>query len=334
MVDIDVAATTKPMALASLPATMELGVCNFEPRYVLLAQAIGATWARVQVDLSDGIPEASLGAVAAARQCGLEVVCDVRTTMQRLGQMLYAEGDPLQNKAIALDWFASQIMDFLDEVPCVRHIEIWGSAECAHVVHGEGIMLDYSRVLSDVYERVKAAKPEVIIWTGGFGQNCQFQFLQSGLCEYAPQSFDVLNWHPFVSTSGTLEMDLATCGARLERARELTQAHCANQPFASTGFGLPSLPAPLPEYAGDGGFVHIPGSYAIPRSELAAWYKGFLWLFEEHGFRTLMLLPQDRYEPIETGRKNRYFDYCGLLNVNGEPKEFVEEIGAWNRDRA
>ncbi|GAF93667.1 unnamed protein product, partial [marine sediment metagenome] len=155
-----------------------------------------------------------------------------------------------------------------------------------------------------------------------------------GLCEYAPKSFDVCNWHPFIGTCQTLEMDLITCGMRLDKAHELLAAHCDKQPFAASAFGLPSLPEPIPNYKPDGAFFHVPGSYVIPRDRLWEWYEGFFGLFEHQGFHVLCLLAEDRYAPVSTGRKNRYFDYCGLLGVDGEPKPVTEQIGEWNKARA
>jgi hypothetical protein len=305
---------------------VDLGLCMSRRGDGALARRLNCRWAHAVCDLTDGVPD--MGALLEDMLThGMRPVLDCRTTIEALGKMLYQSDDAIADRAAAIGWFTGRILELLDRYLHLRDIEIWASAEMARFQHGGGITLDYSTILQDVYATVTQERPDVRVWTGGFGPNCQIDFLQQGIARYAPTGFDVLNMHPFLSSTGTLEVDLQTCAMRLEAARKIVDEQCARQPFASTGFGIPTVAsAPPPAY---GRFWRLPdGVRALTEAQAGAWYTGFLELFEQAGFRCCCLMVRDRPE-------HRYMcDFAGLLHADGTPKAFLDDLMAWSDKRA
>ena len=302
---------------------MNLGLSCYQVGDGPLAERIGATRAHLFADVSDGVPDhTEIIADMAAHGCA--PVPDLRTCVMTLGRMIAGQGEPLERRDRALRWFSDSIVEYLDAHPTVADVEVWGSAEVAQFKHGRGEMLNYADVLTDVYRRVKEARPDVRVWTGGFGcahgTIADLTLLENALAEHAPDAFDVCNMHPFIVSGGYPDVDCNTLRVRLQKARRTLDEKCVGQPLAATGFGLPTLDIP-PLPAAYGRFIRLPsGVRAIREEEAMDWYVPLLAVLEECGFETVCLLARD------IAPATRFQHYCGLTTATGADKSFTDEL--------
>lgn len=232
-------------------------------------------------------------------------------------------GDTRQRCKATIGWYAQSIMEYLYRHPRVRDIEVWGSAEVARFIHGHGELLDYSSILRRVYETVKEHHPEVRIWTGGFGHNCDCVMLERGLAVHSPEAFDVCNLHPFLMTTGHIDIDRESLSTRLRVARRILDAKCKGQPFAASGVGIPTLPFGPPP-AAYGRFWRVGVARALPEGEALDWWLMLLGVLREAGFEAACLLARDTYPP--PGEQPRMHHFSGLLHADGTNKAFTEEL--------
>ena len=298
---------------------MDLGLCKFEPGDGPLAARLGATWAHQHVFLDDGTPDLR-GLLAEMQDAGCRPVFDCRTSMGKLGSLLYdAAGKPRADREASFRWYAEAVLTFLDLHPAVLDVELWASPECPYFAPGQCLTLDYGSLLSAVYSQVKAARPDVTVWTGGFGTMASPEFLENCLALYAPQAFDVCNMHPFVVTTGDLEDDLELLRFRLGMARTLLDERCAGQPLRATGFGVPTTHAGRPEAAmGKYHRTTTDRQRLIPEEDAIAWWMGCLRVFAAAGFEVVCLLGHDWRDP-----EDRAQNHSGLLRHRGQEKVFV-----------
>ena len=307
---------------------MDLGLSVFSVGDGELGRRLNCKWAHIYpYPPTESEPELLRPAIDEAIANGMRPIIDCRTTMIELGQMMYRKGDPLENKAAAVNWYVDQILHMLDTYLHVRHVEIWGNAEIAHLSGGPGTALNYATVLTQVYERLHTERPEVEVWTGGFGANCLPDFVRYALVQHAPKAFDVCNMHPYIASCGTLDADIQTADMRLCMIRKLLDDECAGQPLASSSFGVPTVPGlPMAYY---GQFVRLPkGGRAIPEAEAARWYVAMLALLKAHKFRVVCLRVRD------DERLRWLHDFAGLVRRDGVEKEHLPRVIEWCQDNA
>lgn len=301
---------------------MDLGLCKFEPGDGALAARIGATWAHQYAWLDDGTPDLRdlLGEMVDA---GCRPVFDCRTSVQKLAALLFgADGNPLENREASYRWYAEAVLAFLDLHPRVLDVEVWASPECPHLAPGQCLTLDYGGLLTAVYAQVKAARPDVTVWTGGFGTMGATGFLDDGLCLFAPRAFDVCNTHPFVTPVAECEEDCATLRLRFGKARELLDTRCAGQPLRSTAFGVPTTPGGRPLLS-LGDFYRTPADRVrlLPEEEALPWWLGSLRELALAGFEVVCVLGHDWRDAADRSQ-----NHSGLLRRNGQDKCFLGEL--------
>lgn len=304
---------------------MNIGLCYYQVGDGPLAERIGATYATMQCDVSEGLPDHD-ALIADMTAHGCRPIPDMRTSIAKLGEMIAGEGNPVERRDRALRWFSDQIIAYLDEHPEVEDVEVWASAELAQFIHGRGEMLDYASVLTDVYGQVKELRPGVRVWTGGFGcghgATADVTLLERALAEFAPRAFDVCNMHPFLLSTGQVDVDCVTVNVRLKQARKTLDTRCAGQPLAATGFGIPTVNLPpVPENYGR--FWKPFGVRAIPETEALDWYRPLLAVLEDVGLETVCLLARDTEPP------QRFIHLCGLTRADGSDKAFTAELADW-----
>ena len=328
---------------------MDLGLSCYSIGDGPLAHCIGARYAHAFADVTDGIPD-HRALITDMVAHGCSPVIDLRTQTATLGQMIADERQPaydppetdreaydarfevqhavwqasigetkLRCKAV-IRWYAQSIMEYLYRHPRVQNVEVWGSAEVAHFIHGRGELLDYSSILRDVYEVVKEHHPEVAIWTGGFGNNCDCSMLERGLAEYAPAHFDVCNLHPLILSGGFLDVDREAIRRRLEHARHILDTRCKGQPLCASAVGVPTINihgAP----ARYGRFWRAEGGARVILAEDGMlWWRMMLDNLREADFQVACIIGRDVWPPTRISHR------CGIVNADGTDKAFTEEF--------
>ena len=138
---------------------MDLGICKYKPDAGPLARRLRASWAHWFADLSGGDLPDDTALFASCAEHGLRPVPNLRTSIAAL-RRFGAEG----GMDGAIQWYSDCILRYCDTYP-VRDIEVWGDADIAFIAGGKANPLDYGRVLTAVYWRVKSARPDVTIWS-------------------------------------------------------------------------------------------------------------------------------------------------------------------------
>jgi len=305
---------------------VDLGICKYKPDAGPLARRLRASWAHWFADLSGGDLPDDTALFASCAEHGLRPVPNLRTSIAAL-RRFGAEG----GMDGAIQWYSDCILRYCDTYP-VRDIEVWGDADIAFIAGGKANPLDYGRVLTAVYWRVKSARPDVTIWTGGFGADFAVNFVDDGVARHAPEAFDVCNLHPFASLNppdpGPYR---ATAAIRIDRMRRTLDKKAKGQPFASTGFGLPTVPFDGPPPQAFGRYWRVAqGACAPLEHEALAWYVTLLELMRDCGFLTVCLLLDD----FSDGQVPRFQQWCGLRREDGTEKAFVEGLCDWGHTNA
>lgn len=307
---------------------MDLGLSSYQIGDGPLGLRFGASWAHIFADLTEGIPDHA-DIIADMDAHGLQPVSDVRTTMAHMASLVVGKGDPVERRDAAIRTYAEDILRYVERHPPVLNIEIWGSAECAQFIHGSGELMDYATILAMVFERVKAERPDVRVWTGGFGcaygATADLTLLERALSTYCPRQFDVCNMHPFLMSTGYLDVDQETVRRRLAKARQTLDHHCAGQPLAATGFGVPTVRAdpPPPAY---GRFWRRFGRRVLAESEATDWWLGILQTLSEGGMSPVCLLARDVTLAEDSENIPGLTHICGLTRVDGSDKAFTDEL--------
>ena len=301
---------------------MDYGITCYQVGDGPIAQRMGARWAHTFCDLTEEIPDhAELFADADAHGCA--PIADVRTTMAALGKMIAGRDDPVAARDAAIRSFAETIVRYLDRHETVRTIEVWSGAECVTFLHGRGEMLDYATVLTQVYDHVKAARPDVRVLSGGFGcargATADLSMLENALAEYCPDKFDGCNLHPFLISTGYLDIDANTLRHRLRHAREVLDKRCKGQPLVATGFGVPTLDVPRPP-TGYGTFRKAFGVRMIIEEEGAGWWLPLLDVLRACGMEFVCVLARDVVPTIWSHH------FGGLCRADGTEKAFAAEV--------
>lgn len=293
---------------------MNLGISMFEPAHAPLARRLGCSWAHWTVDLSDGVP-LDAARHAAAEDCGLEVVTDCRTSVSALRSLATTEEGVTQ--------YALRIVEYLDRHPQVHNVELWGAAEVAYIAGTKGPMHDYARIINAVTPILREEHPGVRIWTGGFG--CDFDPMFADAClakRVSPENYDVVNWHPVVSLSPPQIDVYRQVGAlRLQLARRVLKNE---KPFASSLFGIPTVPMITSPGGNYGDYWRVGGARALCEHDAAGWYAEMLRLMREEGFETVCLKAQDHLRPGQ--RVPEWTQMAGLLRRDGTEKTFVQPL--------
>ena len=297
---------------------MNLGISMFEPHHADLAKRMVATWAHWTVDLSADVP-ADAERHAAAADCGLRVVTDCRTTLGALRRVATTEEGVAE--------YAARILRYCDAHPVVTDVELWGCAEVAYIAGTKGPATDYARILNAVAPVIRAARPDIRLWTGGFGSDFDPMFADACLAKRVPaENYDVVNWHPLISLSPP----------RLENYREvgsirlgLARRHLKHdKPFTASIFGIPTVPiqrAPDPNY---GDYWRVGGARALLEVEALGWYTAMLTFLGEEGFEVVCIKAQDHLRPGQTVVRE-WQQVSGLLRRDGTEKAFVRPLLEW-----
>lgn len=301
---------------------MTLGLSHYCVGDGPLARLLGGRAAQFEVDLDAGTPDVR-DLVTDALAHGLEPIADLHTSLATLCALIYTEGRPVGNRETAMGWYAERVLRFLDAHPAVRNVEVWGDNDCPVMNLGVVRSIDYGGLLTTVAEAVRREHPEVRLWTGGFGGNLLPDTIQRGLAKYAPQSFDVCNYRPFITTTGDPDVDCQTLGMRLDIGRATLDQRCQWQPLAASCFGVPTTAAGRPPPS-MGQFYLLPHTHirAVPEAEALEWYAAYLRLFAAHGFEVACFLVRDE-------DRAGLYGYSGLLHCSGEEKCFVRPLADW-----
>ena len=309
---------------------MRLGLAHYVPADLPLARLIGATVAQVRAELDD--PPDLTDLCAHCADNGLSLVVDASTHLETLCRCIYSGGKVTGSEKTALAWYTDRVLALLERHPTVRDVEVWGDADIPYIVPGVMPVVNYGGLLSATFAAVKAARPDVRVWTGGFGPNCTPQMLQQGISVHAPHAFDVLNWYPFLSSCGDPEADVDRIGQHLDIARAVLEQRCDDQPFAASAFGVPTTTLgycpPL-----RGRFYQAPHTHSrvIPEEDAHLWYQAMLGLFAERGFETVCLLARDFVRPPD--QRPGVHEYSGLVGVDGREKAFVRPLSDWLHEK-
>lgn len=327
---------------------MDLGISCYQIGDGPLATALGAQWAHAFADVTEGIPNHT-DLIADMVAHGCRPVIDLRTATVKLGEMIANERGPVydppegntsqydaiysrqvdefeasigetrQRCKAVIRWYADSIGEYLERHPQVKDVEVWGSAEVARFIHGNGELLDYSSILKAVYEVVKERHPEVRVWTGGFGCNCDCSMIERGLSVHCNTQFDVCNMHPFLQSTGFLDVDQESLARRLRHGRKILDDKCARQPFAASGVGVPTV-AIGPPPAQYGRFWRVFSARAIDASSALEWWLMLLGVLRDADFEVACLLARDVSPPA------RFHHFSGLTNADGTYKPFTEDL--------
>ena len=293
---------------------MNLGISMFKPEHAPLARRLGCTWAHWCVDLTDSVPDERDQHECAAA-AGLQVVADCRTSLGALRRVATTEEGVRQ--------YAERILQYLEISPWLRDIEVWGNAEVAYIKGTMGPAMDYARILNMVAPIVREARPDVTIWTGGFGIDFDPMFADACLGKRVDAAnYDVVNWHPCVSLSPPEVAAYRQTGAiRLDKARRAT----GGKPFAASLFGVPTVPMDGPPPPAYGDYWRVAGARALCERGAVDWYVAMLDFMREEGFETVCLKAQDHLRPGDTAVR-MWPQVCGLLRFDGTEKAFVQPL--------
>ncbi len=312
---------------------MDLGLSGYRLGLGDLAQSLNARWAQFSVNvLAEGGPDLEAIAVLVddIDHNGCKPILDARGTMDDLARIVTAHADAGAWQS-AVDQYTDAILRILDSEPRIRELEVWGSADLPIIVGGHGPQFDASTILAEVHAQVKEAFPDARVLSGGYCVNADCMFVQFGLCEHAPEGFDVCNLHPLPLPCETLEVTVGVYAERLDYLRKLVNEGCKGQPFAATAFGIPTLAtAPPPEF-NLGTHWQLPGGVrGITYAEAAEYYQAMLACFDAFGFEYVCLIAQD---VLHGGKYATWQDACGLLAADGRQKSFVDALVQWAQER-
>ena len=213
--------------------------------------------------------------------------------------------------------------------------EWWGEPYCPHVTQNMFTAFDYGLSLAAAYDAAKEADPDCRVWSGGFGVNADFRFIRDVASAHCPdcgtkadpdhdtcpqcnaamdagagKKFDICNLHHYAH-GRSLESVVAFYDKQLTDLREMLDGpRCMGQPFASTEWGLPTVPiakGDIPPWLSS--LVLSQGVQAVCEGDAAEWYDAMLGLFYLHGFETVCIHTLDDNLP---SAKQHWADYCGL----------------------
>jgi hypothetical protein len=312
---------------------MDLGLSGYHLGLGPLAQSLNARWAQFSVNVlagDEGRADIVATLVDDIDSHGCRPILDARGTLDDFARIVtnIEHCAAWQN---AVDQYTDAILRILDAEPRIQELEVWGSADLPIIVGGHGPQFDASTVLAEVHAQVKEAFPAVRVLSGGYGINADCMFVQFGLAEHAPEGFDVCNLHPLPLPCETLEVTLGVYAERLDYLRKLVAERCAGQPFASTGFGIPTLATAPPPDLNIGTHWQLPGGVrGVTYAEAADWYKAMLDCFEAFGFEYVCLIAED---VLRGGKYMHWQAACGLLKADGRPKSFVDALVQWAQER-
>lgn len=318
---------------------MDLGLSGYRLGMGWLAQALNAKWAQFSVNVLTGdevaferaATEEVPALVADLDRAGCAPILDAYSTLPELARIVTQHADPAAWNA-AVGVYIERTMRVLSANPSIRELEVWGSADIPVIVGGRGPQFDSATILARVCEEVHAACPGVRVLSGGYGIDADVTFLLLGLCEHAPEGFDVYNQCPFPRPQENLESMLEVYKYRLPEGRRLLDERCKGQPQVSTCFGVPTLdgrPEPGHRY---GTHWQLPGGVrAIDYAEADEWYRAILGLLEAEGLEYVCLKAQDE---TRGGLYRDWKDAAGLLTPEGQAKSFVGRLSSWAQERA
>lgn len=313
---------------------MDLGLSGYRLGMGSLAQSLNARWAQFSVNvLTEDGPDFEAIAVLLddIDRNGCVPILDARGTMDDLARIVTQHADKGAWQA-ASDRYTGRIMELLSRYPTIRELEVWGSAELPVIVGGHGPQFDASTIIAEVHSTVKEDFPQVRVLSGGYCVNADCMFVQFGLCEHAPEGFDVCNLHPLPMPCETLEVTLGVYAERLDYLRKLVNEQCQGQPFAASAFGIPTLETAPPADLNIGTHWQLPGGVrGIAYAEAGAYYRAMLETFEQFGFEYVCLIAQDA---LAAGKYRNWQDACGLLRADGRPKSFVDALVMWAQERS
>jgi len=301
---------------------LELGIAYYRSGDWPLAEMVGAKWASMQYDASADLTD-TLTAAEDALGHGLRVVFDVRTGIAEYATML--NRDDLDAALECRSWYAQQCCEAARVAG--GPIEVWANAELINTLGSLGPAVEYPGLLEQVAEELRASEKSCEVWTGGFGLNCDGDFLYSGL-KKCPGSFDRLNMHPFCTPRGGTNPDgswrggtgCATewYGNSLRNIREFLSNSCKGQPIVASAFGIASVDLPTPP---EGKFWRVPGrTKAVRDVEAAEWYGDLLATMAAGGVEVCCLLARDRVS------RRHFADYAGIADADGVPKPFLKDL--------
>ena len=313
---------------------MDLGLSGFDPSLVWLAQAINAKWARFSINVLD-----DMGASADrldelfhyAHGAGCKCLLDATGTMGQFAAMVTSHHDP-DDWQRAVGVYIERSLSLLRRHPEIDTLEVWGSADIPIIVGGRGPQFDASTILARVYQEVKEAMPWLRVASCGYGINAETTFLQCGLAEHAPTSFDLYNTHPLLWPGENLESSAARYRSRLHDARVLLKQRCADQPLTVGCFGIPTVRGVPPPELNIGTHWQLPGGVrGVDYAEAHLWYREMAQVFEEAG---ALFCCFEAHDVMRGGLYRHWQGACGLLTEKGSPKDFLYPLTEWAQDRA
>lgn len=290
---------------------MDLGIAGYRPEHVAIAQAMGAKWARISYNPFREEPPFEL--MAHALDHGMQPICNCEGSIDDLGNIILHASD-ISEWDKALQRYIDGVLPVTQFADC-SHIEIWGCNNFPSIVGGRGPQYDYSRILGEIGEQVKAERPDIKLLTGGWGINADVWFLQFGLAKHARKAFDYANMHPLVIAQASLENTCRYQKTRLQEARRILDKDVNGQPLCASIWGIPTVECkPQPEW-NYGEWFQLPGGIsAIDFEHAVEWYKAFLQLYAEAGFEFVCLAAED------TATYETWTDFCGLCLPGGAKK--------------
>ena len=227
---------------------MEIGIHGFRLDDVKYYEELGVTWCKWPGEFFPLEREERAG-MAAAREAGLQVVMDLRTSGDALTKawdvaMQETGGDEEAATVRVVEQVAAAAAAFVSRhKDLCSNWEFWGECYCPWV--SDGVFNDkvtYTALLTAFYGAVKAAQPEARVWTGGNGTNMDPEWVIALLQDNCGAYFDVLNLHPFFISLRDLVVTSRHMDRSLGYMRERLQVDALNQPFAATEWGHPHTP--------------------------------------------------------------------------------------------
>jgi hypothetical protein len=335
---------------------MEIGIHGYDHALVDWYRELGVSWTKWPASLEPETVEDQRARMEQAREDGLRVVVDMRTSAVHITSRQQAAFQGLVDAGKIVKEAPGDTPAVVEEK--IRHnqeaathvalaelherayryvalhkdlcndYEFWGECQCPWTSRG---VFDryacYPSYLAAVAAAAKSASPGCRVWTGGNGMNLDPNPLLSIMQEERGGCFDVANWHPYFMSVRDLKTARDIMIRSFGEVRKSLQLNGRDQPYACTEWGYPThapnLPEGVIEYLRSN--VVMDGVRQLTAEEAVEWFEQDLSLMEEFGFEVVVV-----HELFDRPSTTRHWgEFCGLVTADGVRKPTFGVIQRW-----